>query len=156
MAYRPHFVSSVSFCFFSSHQTMMHGKRSSQLDPAIPPRQRHISGPMRLPPRRHFGLHTAGRRNCYQQKWKSRVRETLIIDAVLETDYPKSSDQPPFYSQSDCPYKITSDPQVTYIVSTGHDDSKNNGYANNQNNTSTLLATKIIIRPNTLIIQLNS
>ena len=45
---------------------MMHGKRSSQLDPAIPPRQRHISGPMRLPPRRHFGLHTAGRRNCYQ------------------------------------------------------------------------------------------
>jgi hypothetical protein len=61
------------------------------------------------------------------KKWKSRIKETLIIDTELETDYPKSSDQPPSYSQSDCSYKITSDPQVTYIVSTGHDDSKNNG-----------------------------
>ena len=40
-----------------------------------------------------------------------RVRETLIIDTELETDYPKPSYQTPSYSQSDCPYEITYDSQ---------------------------------------------
>lgn len=34
-------------------------RRSSQFDPPKPARQRHIPGPMHLPPLRHFGLHIA-------------------------------------------------------------------------------------------------